>query len=243
SSACSSSRRGTNATAGATHRGRRTTRSSAASRRGCSPRSAAPNPALRPPPRPENALQLVGRRDLELVVAALARRLVGAPAHEDRGVAEALALHVVVLHLAHALEAQRLPREVLPGAPAALRAGHALRCVLGVRPILPRMVLQRAAPQWLELLRESAARPRVERGRDADVVQHAALVVQAEEQRPDDPFAELVPAETADHALGGARVLHLDHGALARLVGKLAQLRHHPVEARALEALEPVARD
>ena len=65
--------------------------------------------------------------DLELIVAAVARRLVGTPAQEDRRVAEAIALHVVVLHLAHALDPQRLPRQILAGAPAALAARHARR--------------------------------------------------------------------------------------------------------------------
>ena len=63
----------------------------------------------------------IRRRDLELVVAAVARPLVGPPAQEDRGVAEAIALQVVVLHLAHPLDPQRLPRQVLARAPAALR--------------------------------------------------------------------------------------------------------------------------
>ena len=68
-----------------------------------------------------------GGDDLELRVGAVARRLVGAPAAELRGVAEARALHVVVGDLDHELGAQRLPREVLALAPAALRARHALR--------------------------------------------------------------------------------------------------------------------
>ena len=71
--------------------------------------------------RPRRPSQLVGRRDLELVVAAVAGRLVRPPAQEDRRVAEAVALQVVVLHLAHALDPQRLPGQVLAGAPAALR--------------------------------------------------------------------------------------------------------------------------
>ena len=77
--------------------------------------------------RAEDALQLVGRRHLELIVAAVLGRLVGAPAHELRGVAEAVALHVVVGDLADALGAQRLPAQVLAAVPAAAwrRAGAA----------------------------------------------------------------------------------------------------------------------
>src|SRR6266566_1827873 len=65
--------------------------------------------------------ELVGAGDLELIVATLLCRLVGPPAQEDRRVAKALALEMVVLHLAHPLDAQRLPGEILAGAPAALR--------------------------------------------------------------------------------------------------------------------------
>src|SRR5437868_6245946 len=58
----------------------------------------------------EHLRQLVRRRDFELIVAAALRLPIGAPALEDRRVAESIALHVVVLHLAHALDPQRLPR-------------------------------------------------------------------------------------------------------------------------------------
>ena len=75
-------------------------------------------------PGAEDLRELVRRRDLELIVAAVRRLLVEPPALEDRGVAEPRALHVVVLHLADALDPQRLPRQILAGAPAALAAGH-----------------------------------------------------------------------------------------------------------------------
>src|SRR4051812_36494081 len=65
------------------------------------------------PARREHLGQLVRGRHLQLVVAAILRRLVGAPAQEHRGVAEAVALEVVVLDLAHALRPQRLPAQVL----------------------------------------------------------------------------------------------------------------------------------
>src|SRR5207248_7025381 len=88
----------------------------------------------------ENLVELIGGGDLELVVAAFGRRLVGPPAQEDRRMAEAVALEMVVLHLAHALDAQRLPGEVLARAPAALRAGHALgRALRRLRPFAPGM--------------------------------------------------------------------------------------------------------
>ena len=75
--------------------------------------------------------------------------------------------------------------------------------------------------QRLQLLRELLARRHRERRRDADVVQHAVIVVEAEQQRADGVLAALVPAEAGDHAVGGARVLDLEHRALARLVGAL----------------------
>src|SRR4029453_12393968 len=75
-------------------------------------------------PRAEDPLELVRSRDLELIVAAVGGCLVRTPAQERGRVAEPRALHVVVLHLADALDAERLPRQILAGAPAALAAGH-----------------------------------------------------------------------------------------------------------------------
>src|SRR6185503_19582933 len=102
-------------------------------------------------PRREDALELVGAGHLELGVAAVLRLLVGTPAQEDRGVAEAVALHVVVLHLAHALDAQRLPRQVLARAPAALGAGHAARFRGRSGPVAPRMRLHGVLAQRFQL--------------------------------------------------------------------------------------------
>src|SRR3954467_5594301 len=74
--------------------------------------------------RRENLLELVSSRDLELIVAAIARWLVRAPAQKDSGMTEAIALQVIVLYFADALDAHRLPRQVLACAPAALSTGH-----------------------------------------------------------------------------------------------------------------------
>src|SRR5437899_4198201 len=92
---------------------------------------------------PENLRELGGGRDLELVVAAVGRPLVGTPAHEGRRVTEAIALQVVVLHLAHALDPEGLPRQILAGAPTALAAGHANVAVADVRPLAPRVRVER----------------------------------------------------------------------------------------------------
>ena len=62
---------------------------------------------------PNTLRELERSRDLQLVVAAVARRLVGTPALKNRRVAEPIALHVVVLHLAHTFDSERLPRQIL----------------------------------------------------------------------------------------------------------------------------------
>src|SRR6185295_3054301 len=117
---------------------------------------------------PENLLQRVRRRDLELIVAAVLRRLVETPAQEVRRVAEAIALQVVVLHLADTLDAQRLPRQVLVAGPAADAARHASRFVrVLIGPLTPGVTLERALPQWRELLHEALAHRHRERARDA----------------------------------------------------------------------------
>ena len=156
--------------------------------------------------------------------------------------AEAIALQVVVLHLADALDAQRLPRQILAGAPAALRAGHAVDLGRRLGPLAPRMALERVHAQRRQLLGQLLAHRHRERRRHADVLQAAAVVVEAEQQRADLVVAALVPAEAGDDAVGGARVLDLDHRALARLVGGVDRLGDHAVEAGALEALEPLGR-
>src|SRR5439155_24193259 len=87
----------------------------------------------------EDPGEVVGGRDLELVVAAVARLLIGPPAQKRRRVAEAVALQVVVLDLAHPLAAQRLPREILARPPAPLRPRPARAAALGLPPGPPRM--------------------------------------------------------------------------------------------------------
>src|SRR6185436_13782622 len=83
-----------------------------------------------------------------------------------------------------------------------------------------------------------------ERRRDAHVVQVALVVVEAEQERAEQrALALLVEAEACHHALGGALVLDLEHGALAGLVRLLGALGDHAVEAGALEAREPLHRE
>jgi ATP-dependent DNA ligase len=73
------------------------------------------------------------------------------------------------------------------------------------------------------------------------VLQPAAIVEQPEQQGADEQILSvLVPAKARNDAVGGPRVLHLDHGALAREIGGLYRFGDHAVEPGALEALEPV---
>src|SRR5580692_8490365 len=66
---------------------------------------------------PEHGGQLLGHHRLQLGVGAGGRGAVGPPAPEGGGVAEAVALEVVVGHLAHQIGGQRLPGQVLLGVP------------------------------------------------------------------------------------------------------------------------------
>ena len=164
-------------------------------------------------------LELVGRRDFELIVAAVLRPLVGPPAQEDRRVAEAIALHVVVLHLADALDPQRLPRQVLAGAPAALRAGHAARFGRSRRPTRatdgpPSRSCAAARAPSTSCLRIAIVN---------DEVTPTCWSTPLSSYRPSssEPTASpaaLVPAKSGHDAVGGARVLDLDHRALARQI-------------------------
>src|SRR6185312_14082204 len=193
--ACSNCRGATRKRVRAMRPGRRNTPSSQVSRRASSLRSGQARrakglrQARRPPAAasrldgPENLLQRVRRRDLELIVAAVLRRLVETPAQEVRRVAEAIALQVVVLHLADTLGAQRLPRQVLISGPAADASRHASRFVRAlIRPFAPGMIVERVVAQRGKLLYEALAHRHRERGCDADVMQRAAVVVQTQEQ-------------------------------------------------------------
>src|SRR6185369_2626827 len=86
----------------------------------------------------EDLSDLGGRGHVELVVAALFRALVRAPALEVGRVAETRALEMVVRDFDDALEAQRDPAQIFASVPAARRARHALVFVLPLRPLAPR---------------------------------------------------------------------------------------------------------
>ena len=155
---------------------------------------------------------------------------------------EAIALQVVVFHFADAFDAQRLPRQIFSGAPTALAPGHP--CGLsaaGVGPIAPRMMIESVLAERFKLDSQIPPARHRECRRDADVMQGATVVVQAEEERSDQRVLSLlVPPKSSHHTVGRPRVLDLDHRALARLVGSGLRLRNHAIEARSFELLEPV---
>src|SRR5690606_4285328 len=152
---------------------------------------------------------------------ALARLTVGPPAQERRGVTKAMALEVVVFHLAHALDAQRLPRQVLAAAPAALAAGHARGLLPDVGPLRPWVSFQRVLAQRRELVHERPPLSHLERRRDADVLQLALVIVEPKEQRAHRITRVLVPPEARHYTIRSTRVLDLDHCTLAGLVNRV----------------------
>ena len=157
------------------------------------------------------------------------------------------ALHVVVGDFDHQLGTQRLPRQILALAPAALAARHALpgrHPPVLLRPRFPRMIGERVLAIGREKLHELAALLCGEARADADVLQRAGIVEETEQQRADcGALAFLVPAEAGDDAVAIALVLHLEHHALVRLVGAGTRLGHDAVETGALEAAEPIRGD
>src|SRR4029079_18251225 len=104
----------------------------------------------------EYLLELERRGLLELVVAAVGRLLVRAPTLERGGVPEPIALEVVVGDLRDALDAQRLPRQVLAAVPARRRSGQPLAGLLGrlgpLGPLAPRVALERVLAERRELV-------------------------------------------------------------------------------------------
>src|SRR5882724_10480962 len=96
---------------------------------------------------PKNRCQLVRRNHFELRIRAVARLLVRAPSAKMRHVPEASALHVLISDFHHQLGPQRLPRQVLALAPAALATRHAMSafpvCGFMLGPLLPRMIGER----------------------------------------------------------------------------------------------------
>src|SRR5439155_26941014 len=120
------------------------------------PARAGEAPPASGPSRPgrEDFSELVGGRHLELIVTAVVRLLVRPPAQKSRRVTEALPLQMVVLDLAHPLDAERLPREILSRAPAAPRPGHAGAAGLRLGPGSPGMSREGVLTQRRQLLHQ-----------------------------------------------------------------------------------------
>src|SRR5713101_1917872 len=187
----------------------------------------------------ENLLQLHGHWYVELRVGARCRIAVGAPVHEACGVAEAVALEVLVRHFGDQLDTDRLPAQILAAGPATLGARPALRRIAGISfcPPAPRVFVERAGAVRRQLLQQLFADRRGKAAGDAHMVEHTVAVEQPEQQRPNSPL--LVLAIAADRTVGGALMLHLQHSALTLAVLVILALGHDAVEPRPLETLEP----
>src|SRR5215468_1161846 len=211
-------------------------------------RSLAPGAArLTTVARAEDAVQLVGGGDFQLIVAAVLRALVWTPAPELRGMSESSPLHVIVRDLTDALRPERLPAQIFPAVPPAGRTRQPLSLRAGFLlchgPIPPWMVFERVRAQRRQLDDELVAYRARERRRDPDMVERVIVVVQAEQERADHRAGALfVPAEAGDHSVSRALVLDLDHRAFPGAIGRVETLCHDTVEPGALEAVEPVRR-
>lgn len=143
---------------------------------------------------------------------------------------EATPGHVVVLHFDHELRLERHPVSRAFRRPA---AGTTRRIAGEAAPFQP-----------FQLRRERRPIGTAERGGEAHVIEQARPIVEAEQQRADFPAATLPRrriTEAADHAVGPAQVLDLEHRSLARLVGFVETLRDDAVEGTAAGAAEPRA--
>ena len=156
-------------------------------------------------------------RDRQLVEGALPGRLVGPPPDQLRAVPEPVRGDVVVLDLDDERRPERLPVRGLLRRPAA-RPARSLAGKPGGSI--------KSSRSFVSAPRSSAA--------IADVKptwsKFAAPVIQAEKQRTHKALAFEI-AEAADDAVRRAQPLHLDHGALARLVKTIQPLRDHAVDA------------
>ena len=159
--------------------------------------------------------------------------------------AEAIALHVVVLHLAHALDPQRLPRQILAGAPAALAAGHAARSPAHRRRPTRATDDRRArrSRSGASSSTSSCARRHRERRGHADVMQPPAIVVQPEQQRADArPCPLLCQRKPATTQSAVRACLILIIARLPGWYGAVCRLGDDAVEPGAFEPREPLGR-
>src|SRR5580700_11540672 len=79
---------------------------------------------------------------------------------------------------------------------------------------------------------------------NADVLQRARIVIQAEQKRAHrSAFASFVPSKAGHDAIAVSLMLNLEHHAFVRLIAAGNRLGHNPVEARAFKTLKPIRRD
>ena len=170
-----------------------------------------PDAAGAPGSGPKTDVELGGHGHVELGVGARLGTAVRTPAPESGGVAEAVALEMVVGDLAHEDGVERLPaagpcrRSSATAPPACARRASSL---FELGPRRPGVPSSDSTAVGGELVDQLAAPGRGERGRDPDVVEDAGVVEEPEQQRPDHA-ARLVPAEPGHDAVGGAFVLDL----------------------------------
>jgi hypothetical protein len=129
-------------------------------------------------------------------------------------VTKAASLELAECHLDDPFDPQGNERQVLVDVPAREAPRHPLVAVgLGLRPLPPRVIVERIHRERPQVVDQFAAELGGERGTDADMVQSplslAPIVVQAEQERPD-TLTVLVDPKPCDRALGGAFVLDLD---------------------------------
>ena len=131
----------------------------------------------------EDLLELVGLRDLELVVAAILGGLSGR--HRRKSAAWRKRSPCMWSYFtSHTRSAAAAPTtDPCPRSSGSARR-HAARFGGGARPFSPRMVLHRVLAQRRKLLNKLLAHRHGEGGGDADVLQHAAVVVLPRSSEP-----------------------------------------------------------
>ena len=131
--------------------------------------------------------------------------------------AESAAADMIKLHLDDERGLQRLPFGRALCAPATRPAGRPARETS-------------ATCERLQLLGERGTLGGFEPGTESDMVKHAGIVIQPEEERTDDALL-LGVTKSADHAVRRASRLDLHHGrALAGRIRRVDSLRDHTIE-------------
>ena len=103
----------------------------------------------------------------------------------------------------------------------------------------PRMGSVSRTSEGRDVCGDLAASCRAQAGRRSDMVQSTLVVVEAQEERPHVVGILGVAAPSGHHHVERAAVLDLEQAALPRRVGRVLGLGHEPVEAAALERVEP----